>query len=208
MAVLSTLGALTTIFSGVEAMLHSKPSAVLGCVAMSVLGIVVQGIAVGSGETLAGAMSALIHRTMAILLASSALAAMENFTTERDAAQERPFPWPALTLVLIFAIGVLALVRVLLYPGKLAIQPLNTILQTRESHLTQVWRISAAGIIIGLARAGWQVWHDKLLVSARRIYMPSFLVVIALFLLWLWLELSPTLIASWASALVAPFLPL
>lgn len=208
MAVLGILGALTTIFSGVEAALHSKPSAVLGCAAMSALGIVVQVMAIGSGEALAGALTVLIHRTTAVLLASSALAAMDNLTTERDAAPERPIPWPGLILLLIFVISMLALVRVLLFPGNLAIQHMNTILQTRESHLTLVWRISIVGVIIGLMRSGWQAWHDKVRASARRICMPSFLVVILLFLLWLWMESSPKLTSSWISALVVPFLPL
>lgn len=208
MAVLGFLGVLTTLFTGAEAILHSAPSALLGCAAMSALGIVVQVMAAGSGEALAWAVSALIHRAMAILLASSALAAMDNLTTQGNAAQERSFLWPALALLLIFAVGVLALVRIPLFLSSSAAQHMNALLQGKEPYLMQVWQISSAGIIIGLIRTVWQLWRDKARTSAKRISVPSFLVVIFLFLSWLWLELSPSLISGWVSAAVAPFLSL
>ncbi|MGB9879787.1 MAG: hypothetical protein ACPLRM_03400, partial [Anaerolineae bacterium] len=104
LAVLGSLGMLTTIFSGAWAVLQSSPSAVLGCAAMSALGLAVHEISVGSGEALSGAMSVLVHRTLTILLASSALAALYSSDSEQNAAKEQPFPWPVLTLLLIFIV--------------------------------------------------------------------------------------------------------
>jgi NADH:ubiquinone oxidoreductase subunit 4 (subunit M) len=206
MAVLGSLGVLTVVFSGAWAVLQSSPSAVLGCAAMSALGIAVQGIAVGSDEALAGAMSVLIHRGMAILLASSALAALDSSVKE-GAAKERSFSWPGLALLLIFLISVLALAVLPLSSHFGGGQHTDAALQASESRLMQAWWISSFGIVIGLARTSWQLWRDKVRVSAKPISIPV-LVAIGLFLLWLWLESSPSLVWGWVSWVIAPFLPL
>ncbi|MBC7232774.1 MAG: hypothetical protein H5T68_06005 [Chloroflexi bacterium] len=207
MAVLGSLGVLTVVFSGAWAVLQSSPSAVLGCAAMSALGIAVQGIAVGSDEALAGAISVLIHRGIAILLASSALAALYSSINEECAAKERSFSWPGLALLLIFLISVLALAVLPLYSHFGGGQHTAAALQARESRLMQAWWVSSVGIVIGLARTSWQLWRDKVRVSAKPISIPV-LVAICLFLLWLWLESSPSLIWGWVSRVIAPFLPL
>jgi len=206
MAVLGSLGVLTVVFSGAWAVLQSSPSAVLGCAAMSALGIAVQGIAVGSDEALAGAMSVLIHRATAVLLASSALAALDSSVKE-GAAKERSFSWPGLALLLIFLISVLALAVLPLSSHFGGGQHTDAALQARESRLMQAWWISSFGIVIGLARTSWQLWRDKVRVSAKPISIPV-LVAIGLFLLWLWLESSPSLVWGWVSWVIAPFLPL
>nr|MBC7245795.1 hypothetical protein [Chloroflexota bacterium] len=206
-ATLSGLGLLTTVFSGVWAVIQTSPSAVLGCAAISVLGLVVQGVAVGSGEGLLGAMSWLVHRSVAVLLASSALIALYSQSiADGEEAKAQSFPWQGLILFIIFIVCVLDLAGMpLISRGLLGYQKVDKVLQETQPRVIQALWIRSAGIIIGLIRVSWRLWHDQVRASAGRIRFLSFSLVICIFLVLLWLELSSSLVIDWVSTVAAPF---
>ncbi|MGQ9493680.1 MAG: hypothetical protein ACUVR2_07955 [Anaerolineae bacterium] len=210
LTMLNNLGLLTTVFSGVWAVVQTSPSAVLGCAAMSALGVAVQSMAMGSSEGLLNAMSWLVHRSAAVLLATSALAAMSSpADKDKEEVNAKSFPWLRLALSIIFVIGVLDLASIpLISRGLLGYQQMDAVLQEKQSRVMQALWISSAGIVIGLIRASWQLWHARVRVSAGHIRLLSFLRVICILLLVLWMKLSPSSILGWISVIVASFSPL
>ena len=93
LSTLRTLGLLTTLFGGIWAVIQSSVSGVLGCAAMAVLGLVVQGIASGSSDGLSATMCLLFSRAAVVLLCTSALTALYASRADNAQGSRRRFPW-------------------------------------------------------------------------------------------------------------------
>jgi len=81
-------------------------------------------------------------------------------------------------------------------------QSVLAVLQAREPRLWQAWRISSAGVLIGLAHTSWRLWRDQVRSSAGRIRPVPFLLAVCLLLLCIYLALSPQVVSNWASSLM------
>jgi formate hydrogenlyase subunit 3/multisubunit Na+/H+ antiporter MnhD subunit len=202
LSTLRTLGLLTALFSGIWAVLQSSLSGVLGCAAMSVLGLVVQGLAAGSADGLSAALFLLLSRSAVVLLASAALTVLYDGSADTPQETRKRLPWEGLVLWLISVGGVLALLLLPRMGNPAQGRSLLTVLQAQEPRLWQAWRISSAGVLIGLAHTSWRLWRDQVRSSAGRIRPVSFLLAVCLFLLCLYLALSPEVVASWVSGLM------
>jgi hypothetical protein len=206
--VLGVAGLATAVVSGLWAPLQSSPSAVLACAAMSALGIALQGIMAGSAEGLQGGLTLLFSRSVAILLASSTLAAMEGTPAPEGEAQDRPLHWPNLVLSFVFVIVLLAMVGMPYLRGFLGPAYIHPTLEARMPNLLwRTWLVAAAGIVLGLLRVGWWLRREKLRAATGQVRVLPFLVVLCLVLLWLWLEVSPQLVWSRISELGRLLLP-
>jgi hypothetical protein len=202
LSTLRTLGLLTALFSGVWAVIQSSLPGVLGCAAMSVLGLAVQGLAAGSADGVSAAMFLLLGRAAAVLLASSALTALYGSSADSPQESCKRFPWEGLVLWLISVGGVLALLVLPRMGNPVQGRSVLTVLQAQEPRLWQAWRISAAGVLIGLAHTSWRLWRDRVRYSAGRIRPVPFLLAVCLFLLCLYLALSPEAVQGWVSGLM------
>ncbi len=201
LSTLRTLGLLTALFSGVWAVIQSSLSGVLGCAAMAVLGLAVQGFA-GSADGPSTGMFLLLGRSAVVLLASSALTALYDGSAARPQESRRRFPWEGLVLWLVSVGGVLALLVLPRMGNPAQGRSVLTVLQAQEPRLWQAWRISAAGVLIGLAHTSWRLWRDHVRSSARRIRPMPFLLAVCLLLLCLYLALSPEAVQGWVSGLM------
>jgi len=247
LSALRTLGLLTTLFGGIWAVIQSSVPGVLGCAAMAVLGLIVQGLASGSGGGTSAAAFLLLSRSVAVLLASSALTALYAGSARGPEESRRRFawdpvrrrgralpgtlqaasppqveplvmarrepeaveraglariPWEGLVLWLISVAGVLALLRLPMASNPAQGSSPLAILLMQEPRLWQAWRISAIGILVGLAHTSWRLWRNRVRSSAGRIQLVPFLLAVALFLLCLYLALSPQVVAGWVSSLM------
>jgi hypothetical protein len=204
LSTLRTVGLLTTLFSGVWAVIQSTLSGVLGCAAMGVLGLVVQGLATGSAEGLSTALFLLLARSAAVLLASSGLTALCDNSIGSPQESSKRFPWEGLVLWLISVGGVLALLVLPMRESPAQGRSMLTMLQALpgEPRLWQAWRISAAGILIGLVHTSWRLWRDQGRSSAGRMRPASLVLAVCLLLLCLFLALSPQVVAGWVSELM------
>jgi hypothetical protein len=202
LSTLRTVGLLTALFSGVWAVIQSSLSGVLGCAAMGVLGLIMQGLAAGSADGVGAAMFLLLVRSAAVLLASSALTALYGGSVDTPQESGKRSPWQGLVLWLISVGGVLALLAL----PKMGIpaqgRTVLTVLQAQEPCLWQAWRISAAGVLIGLAHTSWRLWRDPVRSSAGRIRPAPFLLAICLLLLCLYLASSPQVMSKWVAGLM------
>jgi hypothetical protein len=147
-------------------------------------------------------MFLLLGRSAVVLLATSALAALHGDSTGKQPQNSRQFPWQGLLLWLIAVGGVLALLVLPRMGNPIQGRSVLTVLQAREPRLWQAWRISAAGVLIGLAHTSWRLWRDQVRSSARRIRPVPFLLAVCLFLLCLCLALSPEVVQGWVSGLM------
>ncbi len=204
LSILGTLGLLTTLFSGIWAVIQSRLSGVLGCAAMAVLGLVVQGLAAGTWDSMGGAMFVLLSRGVAVLMSTAALAALHNSPAGKKQETGVRFPWEGLLLWLIAIAGVLALLRLPTMADPASGRSLLEMLLTPpgEPRLEQAWRISAIGILIGLAHTSWRLWRERVRSSAGRIRPVPLLLAVGLLLLGLYLARSPQVVARWVSGLM------
>jgi hypothetical protein len=202
LSTLRTLGLLTTLFGGVWAVIQSSLSGVLGCAAMAALGLVVQGLAAGSADGPSPAVFLLLSRSAAVLLASSALTALYGDSAGTPQETRKRFPWEGLVLWLISVGGVLALLVLPATANPAQGRSALTALQAQEPRLWQAWRISAAGVLIGLAHTSWRLWRDRVRSSTGRIHPAPFLLAVCLLLLYLYLALSPQVVSGWVSDLM------
>jgi len=204
LSTLQLLGLLTALFSGVWAVLQTHLSGVLGCAAMAVLGLIVQGLTSASTDSMSPAWFLLLSRSALVLMSTAALTALPGRSRHSEGARAQRFPWEGLVLWLISIAGVLALLRLPSVNDPTLGRSALALLQAREPRLWQAWRISAAGILIGLAHTGWRLWRDRVRHSAGRIRPVPFGLAVAFFLLCLYLARSPQLVAGWLSGLL-PF---
>jgi hypothetical protein len=202
LSTLRTLGLLTALFSGVWAVIQSSLSGVLGCAAMAVLGLTVQGLAAGSADGVSAAMFLLLSRSEAVLLASAALTALYGGSAGNPQEGRKGFPWEGVVLWLISVVGVLALLALPRMANPAQGRSVLTMLQVQEPRLWQAWRISAAGVLLGLAHTSWRLWRDPVRSSAGRIRPVPFWLAVCLFLLCLYLALSPQVVSGWISSLM------
>ena len=202
LSTLRTLGLLTALFSGVWAVIQTSLSGVLACAAMAVLGLIVQAAGAASTDGLSAAVFLLVSRSVAVLMATSALAALYNDSAGKQPENSKRFPWQGLVLWLISVAGVLAMLRLPMMDLSAQGQSVLAVLQAREPRLWQAWRISSAGVLIGLAHTRWRLWRDQVRSSAGRIRPVPFLLAVCLLLLCIYLALSPQVVSNWASSLM------
>jgi len=202
LSTLRTLGLLTALFSGIWAVIQSSLSGVLGCAAMSVLGLVVLGLAAGSADGLSAALFLLLSRSAAVLLASAALTVLYDGSADTPQEARKRFPWEGLVLWLIAVGGVLALLALPRMANPAQGRSVLSVLQVQEPRLWQAWRISAAGVLIGLAHTSWRLWRSQVRSSGGHIRPVPFLLAVCLLLLCLYLALSPQVVSGWVSGLM------
>jgi hypothetical protein len=204
LSTLRTLGLLTALFSGIWAVIQPHLSGVLGCAAMAALGLIVQGLATGSADSLGAALFVLLSRSAAILMATSALAALHGSSAGSAQENRKRFPWEGLLLWLISTAGVVALLRLPMMDNSGAGQSLLAILQALpgEPRLGQAWRISSVGILIGLAHTSWRLWRGRVRNSVGRIRPVPFLLALGLLLFCLYLVLAPQVVQGLVSSLM------
>jgi len=201
LAALGIAGLATAVLSGVWALMQSQPAGVLACAAMSALGIAVQGLAADAGAAVQGGLLVLAQRSLAVLLAGAALAAWPS-AAGRDAAAGDGAPrWRRPLLLAAFALGVLALAGLPPW-GHAGRGPIQSWLAAQQPYLRLSWLSATFGIVLGLARVVWPMWHSEAEPDTdSRADLPLAWVA-ALLLLLLWVSLRPQGLAGlWAEPL-------
>ena len=198
---LGAIGLMTAVVSGVLALAHPSPGAVLACAAMSELGIAVQGMMATSVDGLEGGLTLLVSRCAAVLLASSALAGINVASARGRESNERSSGWKSVVVLVAFSIGVLSMAGMPPLLGFLGRERIYAALQPEGTHLLLAWLSASAGIVLGLVRAVWSAWHSELRFPIGRSYDLLLLLVLGLLLLCVWIGLFPQvaldLIAEW-----------
>lgn len=188
--VLGVLGLATAAVSGVWAYLQTNPGALLACAAMSELGIVVQGVASSSPDGVRAAVWLLANRSLAILLATSALAALGG--TLGAGQPGRPATrWKGWLALLAFVVSILALAGVAPLGGFATRKQVYAALQPQGSYVLITWLVAALGIVLGLVRVSWSLWHAPPHPTESRLRYVGLLLVVCLLLLYLWAGLHP-----------------
>ncbi len=189
--VLGVAAFLTTVYSGVLAVAQSGPAAVLACAAMSELGVVLQGLAAGSANAVWGGLFLLVSRSVAILLVSSAVAAMPHVIVRESESGTRPYRWRSMLLLTAFAVGVVAMSGVPPLGSFAARGRIYAALQMTHPFVAWAWVLASAGIALGVIRTGWSLWHTQAKPPAASLRYLPLLPVIGLLCLCLWIELYP-----------------
>ena len=210
-AVLGILGLATSVVSGVWASVQSDPSAVLACAALSELGMVVQGLATNSSDSLQGALILLVGRSFAVLLATSALAvlAAPPGLPGAESPTRGGLPrWQTLLPLVAFSVGVLSLAGAPPLVGFLGRQHLYTAIRAQNPSVLWAWLPASFGLALGLIRSGWCMWHSARLSRARSIRnLPAPFAMCLLLLCFLWFGLHPQPILRLILDVAAPWMP-
>jgi NADH:ubiquinone oxidoreductase subunit 2 (subunit N) len=207
-ALLGIAGLATALVSGVWAYLQSNPAALLACAAMSELGIAWQGIMSGSTDGVVGGLSLLMSRAAAILLACSALTALCGNLSAYEAPIQGLSSRRKGFLLLAFAVGILALTGLPPLVGFWGRRQIYAALQPQGLYLLLTWLSATFGIVLGLVRTVWTLWHAQVESSSEHsLTLPLFL-VLAFLLLCLWLNAYPQAMQGLASDLARHLPPL
>jgi len=207
MAGLGIAGLATAVFSGVWAFVQSEPSGVLACAAMSALGIAVQGLTAGAGPAVQGGLVVLATRSLATWLSGAALAAWP-LAAARDAASEVNAPrWRKPLVFGAFAIGILALAGLPPWGGLTAQGQILPWLAAEQPYVRLAWLSGSLGIVLGLVRCAWPLWHSEAGPSADPRADLPLLLVAALLVLMLWVGLQPQSVAGWLARLFGKLFP-
>jgi len=208
-AVLGIAGLMTTVFSGVSAVAQSSPSAVLACAAMSELGLVLQGITTCTDEGVLGGSFLLVSRSVAVLLASVSLAAVNHVAARESESNVQSFRWRSLLLLIAFSLGILTMAGMPPWGSFAVRSQIYATLLAQGPYLHLAWLSASMGIVLGLVRAGWSLWHAKAQPPARRFHDLPLLLVLCLLLHCLWIGLHPQdvmgQISEWFRALLPTF---
>jgi hypothetical protein len=198
---------LTAIYSGVLGLAQSEPAAVLACAAMSELGVALQGLAAGSTNAMWAGLFLLVSRSVAILLASSAVAAIPHVIYRESEPGTQPSRWRSVLLLTAFAVGVGTMLG-MPTPGSFgARRQIYATLQMPHPYLALAWLSASAGIVLGLIRAGWSLWHAQVKPPVTHLRDAPLLPVIFLLLLCLAIELRPQTVAALLSESYQSLLP-
>jgi formate hydrogenlyase subunit 3/multisubunit Na+/H+ antiporter MnhD subunit len=207
MAALGIAGLATVVFSGVLGFVQTRPAGVLACAAMSALGIAVQGLTASAGAAIEGGLVVLASRSLAVLLAGTALVALPR-AAGRDAATNDQAPrWRKPLALGAFALGVLALAGLPplgSFTGREQIQPWLT---AEQPYLRLAWLSASLGIVLGLVRSAWPLWHTEAESNADPRADLPLLLVAALLLAVLWAGLQAQGMAEWLEQLFRGVLP-
>ncbi len=206
--VLSIAGLGTAVFSGSLAFAQSNLSAVLACAAVSELGIAVQGISAGSVDGVAGGLFLLLSRSAAVLLASSALAATGSAFARDAESNASSYRWRRVIVWVGLAVGILAMAGLPPLGGFSARRQIYAALQPENRYLLLAWLSATAGIVLGLVRTGWSLWHAKAAPSSEPLHDLPVVLVLCLLLLCLWIGLRPQATVRLLSELFRDLLPL
>ena len=207
MLTLGIAGLATAVFSGVWAFVQSQPSGVLACAAVSALGIAVQGLTAGAGPAIRGGLVVLAYRSLAAWLSGAALAAWP-FAAARDAASEANAPrWRKPLVIGAFAIGILALAGLPPWGGLTAQGQILPWLAAEQPYVRLAWLSGSLGIVLGLVRCAWPLWHSEAGPSADPRADLPLLLVAALLVLMLWVGLQPQSVAGWLARLFGKLFP-
>lgn len=204
---LGIAGLVTAVVSGVLAFAQLSPSAVLACAAMSELGIAMQGVTSSIDGLLSG-LFLLLSRSVAVLLASSALAAAHGAFARDTESNPSPLRWRSLTVLIAFAVGVLAMAGMPPLGGFLGRKQIYAALQAKEPYLLLAWWSASAGIVLGLVRTGWSLWRAKVQPPSVHLRDLPLLLVLCLLLLCLWMGYRSQAIVNLISDLFRDLLPL
>jgi formate hydrogenlyase subunit 3/multisubunit Na+/H+ antiporter MnhD subunit len=206
--VLGAAALLTTVYSGVLAIAQSGPVAVLTCAAMSQLGVVFQGLAVGSAAAVWGGLFLLVSRSVSILLASSAVAAMPHVIVGESESGIRPSRWRSLLVLTGFAVGVMVMLGVPPLGSFDARRQIHAALHATHPFLAWAWVLSAVGIALGVIRTVRLLWHAEAAPSSTSMRNLPLLPVMGLLWLCLSIELYPQKVLALLSDSFASLLPL
>ena len=207
MITLGIAGLVTAVVSGVLALAQSSPSAVLACAAMSELGIAVQGMTADTGG-LQGGLFLLVSRSVAVLLASSALAAMYSTSVKDSKSNAKSFHWQSLALLIAFIVGVLSMAGIPPLGGFFGRRYIYALLQAKKPYLFLAWLSASMGIVLGLVRTSWSLWHMRVQSTSGHIRDFPLFLVLCLLLLCLWIGFRPQAALGLISALFGHWLPL
>jgi hypothetical protein len=205
---LGIAGLATAVVSGVLALAQSSPSGVLACAAMSELGIAVQGLTANSADGALGGLFLLVSRSVAVLLASSALAAWPGALARDSESNTGSFRLRSLAVLIAFAVGVLAMAGLPPLGGFLGRERIYPTLQAREPYLLLAWLSASVGIVLGLVRTGWSLWHTEEGSAPGQFRDLPLLLVLCLLLLCLWIGYRPQATLGLISDLFHHTLPL
>jgi len=198
---LGLAGVATVTISGISAYVQSNPSALLACAAMSELGIIVQGLATGSAEGLHGAILLLTNRTAAVMLGCAALSALSGGIVRQDRRYGLP-GWRTLLPLIAFAISVLTLAGVPPLTGFVGRQRIYAALPAPSSYVPLLWLSASLGIVLGLVRTIWSLWHAQPQPDNQSASTLHLLLIGGLLLLCMYVAAQPNLIWS-RSGLIA-----
>ncbi len=216
---LGILGLFTAVVSGIWAAFQMDLSAVLACAAMSELGIAIQGLVAGSPAGLQSALLLLSGRAFAILLATSALAALG--TAPDPPSTELPAPggharWWAMLPLAAFSVGVMSLAGAPPLLGFVGRQQLYVALRAQNPSVVWAWLPAALGLVAGLIRSLRTAWRaaqvtqtpqgsSRFTLGARN--LPSLVAMCLLVLCLLWLRLQPQPLLDLIFDLAEPWMP-
>jgi formate hydrogenlyase subunit 3/multisubunit Na+/H+ antiporter MnhD subunit len=157
---------------------------------MSELGIVVQGVASSSPDGVRAAVWLLANRSLAILLATSALAALGD-TLGAGRPGKPATRWKGWLALFAFVVSILALAGVPPLGGFALRKQIYAALQPQGSYMLIAWLAAALGIVLGLVRVCWSLWHAPPHPTESRLHYVGLLLVVCLLLLYLWVGLHP-----------------
>jgi len=206
-AALGIAGLATAVVSGVLAFTQSSPSGVLAGAAMSELGIALQGVTASSVDGVLGGLFLLASRSVAVLLASSALAAMHSAFARDSELGAGSFRWRSLVVLAAFAVGVLSMAGMPPLGGFVGRKQIYTTLQAREPYLLLAWWSASVGIVLALLRTTWSLWHAKAQSPSGKLRDLPLLLVLCLLLLCLWIGYRPQTTVDLISDLFRHSLP-
>jgi NADH:ubiquinone oxidoreductase subunit 2 (subunit N) len=175
---------------------------------MSELGIAMQGVTARSIDGVLSGLFLLVSRSVAVLLASSALAAAHGAFARDTESNPSPLRWRSLTVSIAFAVGVLAMAGMPPLGGFLGRKQVYAALQAKEPYLLLAWSSASAGIVLGLVRTGWWLWHTKVPSPSVHLRDLPLLLVLCLLLLCLWIGYRPQATVNLISDLFRNMLPL
>jgi len=189
---------LTTLLAGVFATIQGSPPAVLGSASMATLGLAVLGIVSGTESGLLASGVVLAIRSAGILLACAALELC--YQAPEDTGRGLSTGSKLTALVPLVATGV-AIVGVMILP-RVPLMPSSTnalsILSVAEPRLPQLWLISIVGMLVGVGRTSWVLWHERLSKDSRRWDVPATL-LLGIMALLLLVALNPQALAKIAA---------
>jgi NADH:ubiquinone oxidoreductase subunit 5 (subunit L)/multisubunit Na+/H+ antiporter MnhA subunit len=175
---------------------------------MSQLGIAMQGLTTSSIDGLLSGVFLLLSRSVAVLLAGSALAAAPRALARDTGSNPSPVRWQSLTVLIAFAVGVLAMAGMPPLGGFLGRKQIYAALQAKEPYLLLAWWSASAGIVLGLVRTGWSLWHAKVQPPSVHLRDVPLLLVLCLLLLCLWMGYHSQAVVNVISDLSRDLLPL
>ncbi len=216
---LGMLGLATSVVGGVWASLQSDPSTLLACAALTELGMAAQGLALNSSDSLQGALILLIGRSIAVLLATSALGVLPipANSSGADSTARGGLPrWLTLLSLVAFSVGVLTMAGLPPLAGFLGRRLFYAAIRAQNPSVFWAWLPASLGLVLGLARSCWSMWHSAQFSQARRgswwpaesiPNLPTFLVMGLLLSCLLWFGLHPQPVLRFILDVAAPWMP-